>query len=135
MDVKDFLPVVAAFLSGGLVAAVVTFILNRRKTDAEIESMKAATEISRLNARKLESELRDVEKTQEGQQNDLKKLNDVTNELLNNLAIFRLAGYMYGHLQQVCLVLLVHRQQLILQLIQYIQLPVPMLMAVPILLQ
>jgi hypothetical protein len=35
------------------------------------------------------------------QQNDLSKLSDVTNELLNNLAIFSLAGYMYGHLQHV----------------------------------
>jgi hypothetical protein len=73
----------------------------KRKLLAEVEKLKASTKVDEVTAQKLTLEVQDLERKQQNQQNDLKKLNDFTNDLLNKLPVFSLAEYMYSHLRNL----------------------------------
>jgi hypothetical protein len=61
--VATVLAALVSALIGGICASVVTYYLNRRKSDAEVEKIRAETEKLRAETDKLRSELRNLSET------------------------------------------------------------------------
>jgi hypothetical protein len=111
-EIVAFIPVLVAVIGviGVLFGAAATYVFNRKKTAAEIAKIAADVDLSKAQTRKAEleaqkqaAELTEIKKRQAGYDSSINELNEFKEEVLNNLAVFSLAGYMYGHLQHLYL--------------------------------